>query len=555
MQLPDLQQPQQEQPTAVTRGRLRIIAGLAIVAVVVAAVIVFSPKKPGALPEAGRQGRVITFTNETVANPEVIKRGEQLARGVCATCHLFPEPHLLDRFTWAMEALPRMHLWLGFDPYPWEDEPGGKLVKEAKVLPEAPIIGQEDYQAITTYYLATAPLQAWPQTNKPPITVGLKHFQVVHPEYRYGKPMTTLVKIDSLEQKLYISDSETKEFVRLNSAGKVEAKAPLESPAVHMVTGKDGFLLTLIGELYPSDDPKGKILFLPRPKPGATTGSVELLKELPRPTSANFADLNQDATLDLVVSCYGNLAGRFSWFEQKADRSIEEHVLLPRHGAVRAEVHDFNGDGRADIVVMMAQGREGLYLFENEGGGKFKERTLFEFHPAWGSSYFELVDFNGDGAMDIVATNGDNGDLMLFPPCSKNYHGVRVYLNDGKANFHAAYFYPMYGAYRARALDFDLDGDIDIAAIAFFPDYGGTFKECFAYLENKGNMQFAAFTFSESISGRWMTFDAGDLDGDGDPDIALGAFNRPFNDLPGVLLEQWEKRGPSVLILKNTIRP
>ena len=90
--------------------------------------------------------------------------------------------------------------------------------------------------------------------------------------------------------------------------------------------------------------------------------------------------------------------------------------------------------------------------------------------------------------------------------------------------------------------------------MAFFPNYMGTFKESFTYLENQGNLKFAPSTFVESIAGRWITMDAGDLDGDGDADIVLGAFNRSFGDVPKPLGDTWEAKGPSILVLENTTK-
>ena len=44
-------------------------------------------------------------------------------------------------------------------------------------------------------------------------------------------------------------------------------------------------------------------------------------------------------------------------------------------------------------------------------------------------------------------------------------------MNDGKNNFREAWFFPLNGAYKAVAPDFNKDGNMDIAAISYFPDY------------------------------------------------------------------------------------
>ena len=167
------------------------------------------------------------------------------------------------------------------------------------------------------------------------------------------------------------------------------------------------------------------------------------------------------------------------------------------------------------------------------------------FPPAWGSSYFELADFDKDGHPDIVYTCGDNAD---FSTVLKPYHGVYIFMNDGKNHFTQRYFFPINGCYKAMARDFDGDGDLDIATIAFFADYKQQPDEGFVYLENKGNFSFIPWSLPEGRMGRWLTMDVGDLDGDGRTDIILGNFSvAPGFVKPGI---DW-KKGPPFLFLRN----
>ncbi len=91
-----------------------------------------------------------------------------------------------------------------------------------------------------------------------------------------------------------------------------------------------------------------------------------------------------------------------------------------------------NQDGRPDIVALMAQGREGVYAFYNQSDGRFGMKPLLQFPSVFGSSDFAMADIDQDGDEDILLAHGDNADLSDI---LKPYHGVRVYRNDGDAQF------------------------------------------------------------------------------------------------------------------------
>jgi len=139
----------------------------------------------------------------------------------------------------------------------------------------------------------------------------------------------------------------------------------------------------------------------------------------------------------------------------------------------------------------------------------------------------------------------------------KNFHGVYIFLNDGKNNFTQKYFFPIHGCYKAIARDFDQDGDLDIATISYFPDFKSQPQEAFVYLENKGTntthqetFQFTPYTIKEFNDGKWLTMDADNIDGDGDYDIVLGNFVPPIKSLQMQSLEG-AKRKPAFLLLEN----
>ncbi|MGN6540858.1 MAG: FG-GAP repeat domain-containing protein, partial [Ginsengibacter sp.] len=191
------------------------------------------------------------------------------------------------------------------------------------------------------------------------------------------------------------------------------------------------------------------------------------------------------------------------------------------------------------------QGDEGLFLFTNKGNGNFQQEEVLKFPPSYGSSYFELDDFNKDGYPDILYTCGDNGD---YSRVLKPYHGVYIFINDGTNHFKQKFFFPIDGCYKAMARDYDGDGDLDIAAISFFADYAHQPQESFVYLENKGNLDFHPYSFREATLGRWLTMDAGDIDGDGKPDIILGNFSIG----PEIIKQNVDwKHSPPCVILKN----
>ena len=67
-----------------------------------------------------------------------------------------------------------------------------------------------------------------------------------------------------------------------------------------------------------------------------------------------LADFNGDGREDFVVASFGNTEGGLSWYENKGGGKLEEHSLFAQPGALRPQVGDFNRDGHPDIAVLVA---------------------------------------------------------------------------------------------------------------------------------------------------------------------------------------------------------
>jgi len=492
------------------------------------------------------------FYSTIQAQNETLLKGKILAESYCSSCHSYPSPSLLPQDIWKTRVLPHMAAFMGFQAAQdslgvWENiiEEEKAVLKELGVYPNTTLLSTEDFQAIVDFYIQESPKELLFQEHKQtPDT--LRNFTVKQLFIEgIQSPKTSLVAINEERSELIISDANTNQLYVKDQNDELYTLPLTSSPAVHFIKkAPNVYHFITVGSIAPSDLSQGSLYEMDL----NSDGWDKIMDKLARPVYGIWEDIEKDGKPDLLLCNYGNHSGGISLYLDGNLQAIP--IQFIGAGARKVEIVDLNQDGKLDVVALFCQGDERISVFYNKGNGEFySEKILLKFSPVMGSSYFEVHDMNGDGRLDLLVSNGDNWD---YSSVNKPYHGFRIYVNKGNDQFEEAWFYPQFGAAKVMALDFDEDGDLDLASIAFYDDMENP-EHQFLLFENTGNMTFSPKYVPEAAMGKWMTMDVGDIDADGDEDIVLGAYAHNALEYTKLIM-----RGitniPHVLILENEVR-
>ena len=475
-----------------------------------------------------------------------VEEGAALAKVRCAGCHMVPDPSLLDKKTWRNGVLPAMAVEFGIEVLQ------GNIYLNHKTS----TISNHDWLTITSYYESLAPDSLTGNSKTLSPATGWAVFKLRKPDLDTAQTSGTLMSIISPgENAVYTSSLNKPGLYKWNHDLKPEMITALASPAVDIdFSHSQQKIITVMGGMRATDGTIGEVFSLSK-KPNGDYIKAKVDSTFIRPLQSKPIDYNKDGLTDYVICSFGHTKGGLYILKQLKNHQFVKFPLREVPGATQSLTGDFNNDGWPDVMALFAHADEGIWLFTNDKKGGFETKNILRFPSVYGSSSFQLIDMNNDGKPDIVYTAGDNSDYSRI---LKPYHGLYVYLNNGNLTFKKSYFYPINGCTKAVATDFDQDGDMDVATIAFFADFKNNPAESFIYFENsfngvKSTLNFKPIAIPVSKNGRWICMDVNDYDGDGDADVVLGNYSKGFLNEES-FKPNWDVHTPFV-ILENKSGP
>jgi hypothetical protein len=195
----------------------------------------------------------------------------------------------------------------------------------------------------------------------------------------------------------------------------------------------------------------GSMVWYPNDGFGNFGAATSINSSLTAPSLLQKGDINNDGFQDIIVAPLGNPTNLI-WFINNGGGSFSSEIAIS--GSLNdpndIKTGDIDGDGLIDIAVT-STGNDEVSVFYNDGFNDFV-KDVISLGDLSTPRDIELADLDSDGDIDII-----------IPSSADSY--LTWYRNEGGGSFSEFTISEnAFGASDVVALDYDLDGDLDLVS-------------------------------------------------------------------------------------------